>query len=598
MPTYLQRIKKSIVKQDNYFNEYLDEITKESLSRVKSTSQVVSVVYLVFQLLSLLLYKSFDFRLAFLVPVILIACFYPLTRYFYIKGKKKIVAKYIPTAMQLVLALFLISTDTLVSPEYSAIYTPLFIIVSPVIFYLPYKYELTLNTLTYITFLLATFAYVNPKHFEINILQSTASYVVCFVILGIIVNMRFDKFKDAKYIEEIQSVNEQLNKAKKDVEKANKAKTDFLFSMSHDIRTPMNAIIGYAGLMENNFDDKQKSKEYLNKLKGASDILLSIINNVLEMARIESGKISLNEQVYASDEVYDEIVNLYTELMKKKGITFNYQFKVNTPFIYLDKVKLNEILLNLVSNAYKYTPEGGKVELIMEEIPNEINGYTTIVSTISDSGIGMSEEFLPTIFEEFTRETTTTDSKIEGTGLGMPIVKKLVELMGGSLSVESKLHEGTTFKVSIPHKIATEKIEENKESAVDENQLANKRILIAEDNELNREIIYEILKPYGALIELVQDGVECIESLKNHPLNHYDLVLMDIQMPNMNGYEATKNIRLLEDKYFKEIPIIAMTANAFEEDKKNAMDAGMSGHVSKPIDIAKLMSVLAEVINK
>ncbi|MDO4501310.1 MAG: ATP-binding protein [Erysipelotrichaceae bacterium] len=388
-----------------------------------------------------------------------------------------------------------------------------------------------------------------------------------------------------------------LEKEKESAELANKAKSVFLFNMSHDIRTPMNAIIGYAELMERYFEDRERCKSYLSKIRNASDFLLSLINNVLEMARIESGKTIIDEVICDSKEIANEVSDVYSELMLRKGIDFKLSTDIKTPYIFCDKVKVNEIYLNIVSNAYKYTSEGGRVEVEIKELPlDEDRIYLQV--TVTDTGIGMSKEYLPTIFDEFSREHTSTENKVEGTGLGMAIVKKLVELMDGELSVESELGKGTKFVVKIPHRIAKDFVFKKETIAdVDGDKLFGKRILLAEDNDLNSEIVTEILSESGFIIEHAKDGVICVDMLSKAEAHYYDLILMDIQMPNMDGYTATRLIRELPDKAKANIPIIAMTANAFEEDKKNAYDAGMNGHAAKPIDITKLMSVLAEVLN-
>ncbi len=388
---------------------------------------------------------------------------------------------------------------------------------------------------------------------------------------------------------------EQLHAAMKAAEAANEAKTTFLFNMSHDIRTPMNAIIGYTDLLEKYRDDAEKCYDYLGKIRSSSDFLLSLINNVLEMARIESGKIALEEQPCSLRDICAEIGDVYAEQMKSKQIRFNLDYQVKTEYIYCDRVKINEVLLNLVSNAYKYTPEGGEIFVRLEELPCKKKGYVNIQATIADNGIGMSKEYLPTIFDQFTRERNTTDVKIQGTGLGMAIVKRLVDFMGGTITVESELGVGTTFVVTIPHRVA-DSLYESPAKEIEEHAAVDffgKRILLAEDNDLNAEIAEELLSDEGFLVERAVNGAVCVEMMEREVASYYDIILMDIQMPVMDGYEATKRIRDLEDEEKRVIPIIAMTANAFSEDKANAYAAGMNAHLSKPINIKDLFEILA-----
>ena len=421
-----------------------------------------------------------------------------------------------------------------------------------------------------------------------NILIVTTAFItVFFLVLAIILGL----LKKAKIAEE------RAREAQQQAENANAAKSNFLFNMSHDIRTPMNAIIGYAGLMEKYLDEKEKCEDYLKKIKKSGEFLLSLVNNVLEMARIESGKIVLNEEVCTTSEFLEQIIYVYSELMKQKKIAFKADTDVKTTYYYADKVKLSEIFLNIVSNAYKYTNEGGKISLSVKKIPCRKNGYMTLKTVVADTGAGMSEEFLPKIFEEFSREHTATENKIEGTGLGMPIVKRLVDFMGGTIEVESELGKGTTFTVTLSHKIAeAAPVKEESDFEKDTKKFIGKRILLVEDNELNREIATEVLKEYGFLVEDAEDGLACIEMLSKAESGYYDLILMDIQMPKMDGYKATEAIRRLPDADKAQTPIIAMTANAFEEDRQNALAAGMNGHLAKPVDVEKLIEICGKAI--
>ena len=380
---------------------------------------------------------------------------------------------------------------------------------------------------------------------------------------------------------------------------ANAAKTAFLFDMSHDIRTPMNAIIGFTELLEKHLDDKELAKSYIKKIQTSNDFLLSLINNVLEMARIESGKAILDETSNNAHVFWDELSEVFDTQMKEKGITFSREIKVEHLNVMVDTTKIREILLNILSNAVKYTPSGGKISMSLTEIPSDRTNYAVYQTVIEDTGIGMSEEFLPHLFEEFTRERSSTESKINGTGLGMPIVKKLVDLMQGTIEVESKLGRGTRITVTIPHRIARQEdtgVLPDKIKGHDENSFQGKRILLAEDNELNAEIAITILEDAGFTVEHAKDGIICVDMMEKAEAGYYDLILMDIQMPNMDGYKATRTIRKLADPQKSGIIIVAMTANAFEEDKKNAYEAGMNWHIAKPIKIDELMSVLTELL--
>lgn len=380
-------------------------------------------------------------------------------------------------------------------------------------------------------------------------------------------------------------------------EQANEAKTSFLFNMSHDIRTPMNAIIGFRDLLEKNQDDPVKRADYLHKIEDASMVLLSIINNVLEMARIEKGTVELDETPWSAEQFGDVLYSIFIDMMEKKGLKFTREINVKHPYIYGDTIKLREVFINIISNAYKYTPKGG-VHMKLDEMPCDREGWVLYRTTISDTGMGMSEEFLPRLFEEFSREQNTTDAKIEGTGLGMPIVKRLVSLMNGTIEVKSKKGEGTTFVVTIPHRIAERSLlADQPKVVVEPKNFEGKRILLAEDNELNAEIAIEILGEKGFIVERAANGRICCDMLQSAQDGYYDLILMDIQMPEMNGYEATRAIRSLTDARKAGIPIVAMTANAFEEDKRNALKAGMNGHLTKPIDMHELLKTLAGFVN-
>ena len=372
---------------------------------------------------------------------------------------------------------------------------------------------------------------------------------------------------------------EKLKKAYVAAENANKAKTEFLNNMSHDIRTPMNVILGYNHLMKSQLTES-KQLDYQKKIEQSGKLLLAIINNVLDMARIESGKIKVDENYERVGEVVDEIISTFSSEAEEKEIHLSGSMKVTHRNILCDGTKIREIYVNLVSNAMKYTPRGGNVTITVEELPCEKEGYMKVKSEIKDTGIGMSKEYLPTLFEPFSREQNTTIGRIGGTGLGMPIVKKMVDLMGGSIEVASELGKGTVFTFTLMHKIADRKFYSQKTEAAETSEmgknLSGKHVLLAEDNDLNAEIAVTVLEETGIVIERVEDGIQCVNRVVQMSPGTYDLILMDIQMPNMDGYQAAQCIRHLDDKMKAEIPIIAMTANAFAEDRKRAFDAGMN----------------------
>ena len=386
----------------------------------------------------------------------------------------------------------------------------------------------------------------------------------------------------------------QIEKVATEAQHANQAKTRFLFNMSHDIRTPMNAIIGYTQLLENNLDNKKQALDYISKLKSSSTILLSLINYILEMTQIESGKLDLKKEIGDLDDLVKNINVVVEPLIKEKKLHYSYHLEIKHHHIICDKTKLREIVLNILSNAIKYTPEGGNVELLIQEISFE-NNKVKYHFIIIDNGIGMKEDFLPHIFEEFAREKTSTESKVPGVGLGLPIVKSLIDMMNGTIQVESKLNKGTKFTVELSFltSLQVENVNERNTSTLD---FSGKHILLVEDNELNAEIGIELLNTFKVIIDLAKNGEECIKILEKMPEGYYDLILMDIQMPIMDGYEATKIIRSFNNKN-AQIPIIAMTANAFEEDRKHALQLGMNEHLAKPVDIEKLKDVLTKYFN-
>ena len=403
--------------------------------------------------------------------------------------------------------------------------------------------------------------------------------------------------------DDTQKLNDRLETALKKAEAASLAKTRFLNNMSHDIRTPMNVILGYAQLMEEELKEKDlpETKEHLEKLQQSGKLLLSIINNVLDMARIESGKMEIDESYSRIEDIRQSVFIVFDAEARKKKIAFRYSVSVEHEHVLTDVTKVKEIFVNILSNAMKYTPSGGSVTVSLEELPCDEPGYMIVRTRVSDTGIGMSQDYLTRIFEAFTREKNTTRSKIAGTGLGMSIVKRYVDLLGGTIQVESELGKGSTFTVTLKLKIADESYYENRQIENPETGteiLEGRNILIAEDNDLNAEIAEAVLKRAGMKTERVVNGIQCVNMITKMPAGTYDMILMDIQMPEMDGYEAARAIRQLPDREKACIPIIAMTANAFEEDKKDAMAAGMNGHMAKPIQVEQLLSMLAEMMCK
>ena len=400
-----------------------------------------------------------------------------------------------------------------------------------------------------------------------------------------------------------QKLNDKLEIALKKAEDASLAKTRFLNNMSHDIRTPMNVILGYAQLMENELKGKDmpETLEHLEKMQQSGNLLLSIINNVLDMARIESGRMELDENYCRIEDVRKSLFAVFDEKARKKNIALHYTMNVEHEHVLTDVTKVKEIFVNILSNAIKYTPSGGSVMISVDELPCDEPGYMIVRNRVSDTGIGMSQDYMTKIFDAFTREQNTTKSKIAGTGLGMSIVRKYVDLLDGTIDVESELGKGSTITVTLKHKIADESYYVKKhieESGTGSEILEGGNILLAEDNDLNAEITEAILERAGIKTERVEDGIQCVNMIEKMPADTYDMILMDIQMPKMNGYKATQAIRRLPDKDKACIPIIAMTANAFEEDKRDALAVGMNGHIAKPIELDKLLSMLAEVIRQ
>ena len=400
-----------------------------------------------------------------------------------------------------------------------------------------------------------------------------------------------------------QKLNDKLEIALKKAETASLAKTRFLNNMSHDIRTPMNAILGYAQLMKDELKGKDlpETSEHLKKLQQSGSLLLSIINDVLDMAQIESGKMEIDENYARIEDIRQTLFEIFEDEAKKKNLELHYTINIEHEHILTDITKVKEIFVNILSNAIKYTPSGGSVMLNIDELACDEPGYMIVRTSVSDTGIGMSRDYLTKIFDAFTRERNTTKSKITGSGLGMSIVKKYVDLLGGTIDVESEFGKGSTFTVTLKYRIADESyyVKNNAENPETCSEiLEGKNILLAEDNDLNAEIAEVILERAGLKIERVEDGIQCVNRIMKMPAGTYDMILMDIQMPQMDGYKATRVIRRLPDKDKACIPIIAMTANAFEEDKRKAIAAGMNGHIAKPIQVDKLLSTLKTILTE
>lgn len=437
---------------------------------------------------------------------------------------------------------------------------------------------------------------LGPEHGWITLgqklLTGIAAMLIAFFVTIIFYQLELKRYKEGLYAESIQRSAEKARMA-------NAAKTRFLFNMSHDIRTPMNAIIGFTHLLSDNLADMKKSREYIGKIQASSNLLIMIIDQVLEMARIESGKAVLNKQAVNIREAWQALNIVFEPEIKEKGLHYQCLLDIEHEQVLCDRTKLEEIVLNIVSNAIKYTEPGGRIIFTFKEQACTDAKKAAYELTVEDTGIGMDEAYLPHIFEEFSREHTTTETKIAGTGLGLPIVKSLVELMGGTIAVQSKIGVGTVFTV----KLALELAEEAAPAASAETQpltaeqLKGKSILLAEDNALNAEIATMILTEAGFVVKHVEDGVKCVAELRAMPIGTYDVVLMDVQMPNMNGYEATQAIRSLQDARAK-IPVIAMTANVYDEDKQRAFASGMTGFIAKPLNIKTMLQVLSEQLQK
>ena len=428
-----------------------------------------------------------------------------------------------------------------------------------------------------------------------------SSIFVAVILLAILKLLRKARKAEAaarKAANDTQELNAKLQIAAEKAESANRAKSTFLFNMSHDIRTPMNAIIGYADLASRHSDDPAKLKKYMENIQVCGQNLLMLLNNVLDLARIENDKTEMEYSVSDVEKDFRNCIAMFRNQADSKGQTLTVTTQLPYPYIYADIPHLTEVCTNLVSNAVKYTGAGGTIRCGVTQKPGEKEGWCDTVVTVADNGIGMSQEFQKHIFEPFERERTSTVSKVEGSGIGMGIVKKLVGLMGGTVEVESRIGVGSTFTVTIPCRIASEDETQAKRETnpSDQKCLCGTRILLTEDNDLNAEIATELLQEEGCTVDRAKDGVECVDMLEKAANGTYQLILMDVQMPVMNGYDATKKIRRMDDPQKANIPIVAMTANAFSEDKQVALDAGMNDHIAKPINMSVLVPTLRKYL--
>ena len=472
-----------------------------------------------------------------------------------------------------------------------------------------------------------------PINGWVSLEQAVSGIVVAF-ILALLLMLGYWQFEEQRRKDLLHA--EKLEKMAEEARSANEAKTRFLFNMSHDIRTPMNAIIGFSNFLKQHVDDREKTLEYIDKIQTSSSFLLSLINDVLEMARIESGKAMLKMESGCLSDLANSLNAVFEPSIRTKNLKYSCNLNVTHEYLICDKTKLREIILNILGNAIKYTPDGGQVTVDITEENLAREGYARYRFVVKDTGIGMSEEYLPHIFEEFTRERTSTESKVFGAGLGLPIVKALIDLMGGTVEIESKVGKGSTFIVTLSFQLAdqeqirlldqrksektdlqasdwgeeklreypkipekakkSEKTVENSESS-QEACFQGKRVLLAEDNDLNAEIAETILEERGFVVERAADGELCVEELQKKPERYYDMILMDIQMPNMDGYTAAEVIRKLKDPR-RLTPIVAMTANAFEEDRRKALEAGMNAHIAKPINVNAMFETIREILSE
>ena len=450
------------------------------------------------------------------------------------------------------------------------------------------------------------YAYVPARQvYTLTVMNLVITLVMYILILALVQVFRWNSAKDffmqqehseQEYRKSLEQKNVALQLAVQRETKANLAKREFLFNMSHDIRTPMNAIIGFTALAQTHIDDRGQVEDYLKKISVSSQHLLSLINDVLDMSRIESGKVTLEAKPVHLPELVHELRDIIQAVVSKKDLSLTLDtVGVENEDIIADPLRLEQILINVLANAVKFTPDGGQISLWIVQKDTAPAGYADFEFHIKDNGIGMSEEFQKHIFEQFARERTSTVSKIQGTGLGMAITKSLVDMMGGRITVKSEQGKGSEFTISLRFPIGEAKAEQTPPAAK-ASASAGKKLLVVEDNELNLEIASTLLKEAGFAVDTAENGKIAVEKVEAASADRYDLILMDIQMPEMDGYEATRRIRALPDTKKAALPIVAMTANAFEDDRKNALRAGMNGHIAKPLDIQKLFQVLSELL--
>lgn len=440
--------------------------------------------------------------------------------------------------------------------------------------------------------------FIRDNFVMVLLVSSIFVAVILLAILKLLQKARIAEAAARKAADGTQELNEKLQIAVENAESANRAKSTFLFNMSHDIRTPMNAIIGYADLAARHSDEPAKLEKYMENIQVCGQNLLMLLNNVLDLARIENDKTEMEYSVSDVEKDFRNCIAMFRNQADSKGQTLAVTTHLLHPYIYADVPHLTEVCTNLVSNAVKYTGANGTIRCDVTQKPGEKKGWCDMVVTVADNGIGMSQEFQERIFEPFERERTSTVSKVEGSGIGMGIVKKLVGLMGGTVEVESKIGVGSTFTVTIPCRIALQEEAQAKREINPSNQkcLCGTRILLTEDNDLNAEIATELLQEEGCTVDRAKDGVECVDMLEKAANGTYQIILMDVQMPVMNGYDAAKKIRRMDDPQKANIPIVAMTANAFSEDKQVALDAGMNDHIAKPIDMSVLVPTLRKYL--
>ena len=450
------------------------------------------------------------------------------------------------------------------------------------------------------------YAYVPARQvYTLTVMNLVITLVMYVLILALVQVFRWNSARDffiqqehseQEYRKSLEQKNIALQLAVQRETKANLAKREFLFNMSHDIRTPMNAIIGFTALAQTHIDDRGQVEYYLKKISVSSQHLLSLINDVLDMSRIESGKVTLEAKPVHLPELVHELRDIIQAVVSKKDLSLTLDtVGVENEDVIADPLRLEQILINVLANAVKFTPDGGQIGLWIVQKDTAPAGYADFEFHIKDNGIGMSEEFQKHIFEQFARERTSTVSKIQGTGLGMAITKSLVDMMGGRITVKSEQGKGSEFTISLRFPIGEAKTEQALPAAK-ASAFTGKKLLVVEDNELNLEIASTLLKEAGFEVDTAENGKIAVEKVEAASADRYDLILMDIQMPEMDGYEATRRIRALPDAKKAALPIVAMTANAFEDDRKNALHAGMNGHIAKPLDIQKLFQVLSELL--